>query len=90
MRILPILINLFLLFFLSCDKNPSDNTSEDILEDDSTEQEINYSICENCIWLQDDCNGKWFLGYNVYQSIGGFQFTIEMQILTILTLERLC
>jgi len=77
MRILPILINLFLLFLFSCDKNPSNNNSGDILEDDSTQQEIDYSICENCIWLQDDCNGQWLLGYNVDQSIGGFQFTID-------------
>ena len=77
MKITSILISLLLIVIFSCEKNPSNN--EPVEEGNTfSEEEIDYSICENCIWLQSTCDGKWTLGYNIEQSaIGGFQFTIE-------------
>ena len=79
MKITSILINLFLIVVFNCEKNPSNNDNEsDGGGTTFPQEEIDYSICENCIWLQNTCDGKWALGYNIEQSaIGGFQFTIE-------------
>ena len=78
MKISSIFISLLFILILSCDKNPSTSTPEDTNQnDDINIQEPDYSICENCIWLQNSCDGNWVVGYNVDSSIGGFQFTID-------------
>ena len=41
------------------------------------ENEIDYEICTNCIWLQNNCIGNWILGYNIDNAISGFQFNID-------------
>ena len=78
MKISSIFISLLFILIFSCDKNPSTSTPEDTNQnDDINIQEPDYSICENCIWLQNSCDGNWVVGYNVDSSIGGFQFTID-------------
>tara|TARA_Y100001970_G_scaffold194024_1_gene235887 strand:- start:162 stop:1076 length:915 start_codon:yes stop_codon:yes gene_type:complete len=76
-----------LIFFLGCDEeannstqNPSNNNSNETSGGGTTgggELEIDYSICQNCIWLQNDCNGNWFIAYNTNSAIKGFQFNIS-------------
>ena len=78
MKISSIFISLLFILIFSCDKNPSTSTPEGTNQnDDINIQEPDYSICENCIWLQNSCDGHWVVGYNVDSSIGGFQFTID-------------
>jgi len=69
-----ILVNLFLILLFSCDKNPA---SDEGAPDSGEEITIDYSICSNCIWLQNDCNGDWIIGYNFDSAISGFQFDID-------------
>ena len=78
MKISSIFISLLFILIFSCDKNPSTSTPEGTNQnDDINIQEPDYSICENCIWLQNSCDGHWVVGYNIDSSIGGFQFTID-------------
>ena len=67
----------FLFIFIpSCNKNPAEEDPSDDIgdissEDDEQDYEIDYSICENCIWMQNDCNGNWIVGYSFDNSIAG-------------------
>jgi len=77
MKFISILTGLLLIFILGCDDDSSGNSGN---TDDNTnggDTEINYSICNNCIWLQNDCNGNWIVGYNFDSAIGGFQFNVD-------------
>ena len=84
MKFISILTSLLLILILSCDKEPAGNSNSETTGGTTGggELEIDYSICENCIWLQNDCNGDWFIGYNILQSFSGFQFDIEGLTLT--------
>ena len=40
--------------------------------------QIDYFICnDDCIWIQEDCNGNWFIAYNIDSDISGIQFNID-------------
>ena len=92
MKFLHILMLLLITITSSCDDDGADNTpppgsttggddggGDDGGGDDGGggEDHINYSICNNCIWIQNDCDGNWIVGYNTEYTIGGFQFDIE-------------
>ena len=70
MKFISIFVNLFLILLFSCEKNPANNNPDDTGSEDSG---MDYSVCENCIWLQNDCSGNWILGYNSDSAFGGFQ-----------------
>ena len=75
MKITRILTSLLLLL-ISCDEENSqtNNTPSDEVYD---QNDIDYSVCTNCIWLENDCNGNWLVAYNINSAISGFQFNIE-------------
>jgi len=75
MKFISILIILSLILVLGCEKNPA--SDEEVPNTSEEETPIDYSICSNCIWLQNDCNGNWIVGYNSDNPIGGFQFDVE-------------
>ena len=66
-----ILITLFFLLILSCDDDITTPNNQEISD------EIDTSICNECIWVQNDCNGNWFIGYNINSPIAGIQFDVE-------------
>jgi len=75
-----------LILNLGCDEETTDSTKDSSNNNSNEttggttggdELEINYSICQNCIWLQNDCNGNWFIAYNSDVSIKGFQFNVS-------------
>ena len=83
MKFITILTILLTIFTFSCDEDdeviavPDGDTGGD---DDGyyfDDNEINYEVCTNCIWLQNDCIGNWILGYNIDNAISGFQFNIN-------------
>jgi len=91
MKFISILTALSLIFIFSCDEDSPPNSNiphEDTGGSDGgsssgggtgggLELEIDYSICNNCIWIQEDCNGNWIVGYNTEHTIGGFQFDVD-------------
>ena len=77
MKFISILTILSFILILSCEKKPTSpppNTGDD---GGNNEEETNYTICTNCIWLQEDCNGNWILGYNIDVDFSGFQFDVS-------------
>ena len=83
MKFTSILTILFILFTFSCDDEKSEvneSNNDNVSLDDggfNDETQIDYTICTNCIWLQNDCNGSWVLGYNIDEDISGFQLNIN-------------
>ena len=81
MKFISIFISL-LFITPSCSKQGTapPNDDEPVYNDPADEiddAETNDSICTNCIWLQNNCNGNWSIGFSSNNSIGGFQLNID-------------
>ena len=53
MKFISILTGLLLIFILGCDDDSSGNSGNTDGDTSGGDVEINYSICNNCIWLQN-------------------------------------
>jgi len=76
MKITSILTTLLLLLLFSCDEDTLDKGADGV-EEVSHENDIDYSVCTNCIWLKNNCNGNWLVAYNIDSAISGFQLNID-------------